>query len=67
MIKTPVGVAQFCDVPPGRDAPAPSVDGDGALSCCFLGPGLGLRAAGPAQVGASGRLAGGLRFDGPGR
>jgi hypothetical protein len=40
MIKIPVGVAQFCDVPPGRDEPAPGRHDRGGpdqpLSCLDL-------------------------------
>jgi hypothetical protein len=53
MINTPAGVAQFCDVPPGRDAPAPELSGRAALSCSFLGRDLDVCAVGPAQVRSS--------------
>jgi hypothetical protein len=38
MINVPVGVAQFCDVPPGRDAPAPGVTGNDGVELLFSGP-----------------------------
>jgi hypothetical protein len=50
MINVPVGVAQFCDVPPGRDAPAPVQLETAALSCCSLGCDLDVRTVAPAQV-----------------
>ena len=35
MIKTPIGVAQFCDVPRAETHLHPGVTGTAALSCCF--------------------------------
>lgn len=71
MINMPGGVAQFCDVPPGRDAPAPELAGRAALSCSFLDRDLDVYAVGPAQVRSSDGLAGvavaGVSMGGPGR
>ena len=62
MINTPMKVAQFCEVPPGRDAPAPGgATGTAASSCCFLSRDLDTRPVDLAQVRFSGWAGGGVR------